>query len=83
MLGKDKCGLLNDIRKRIAERNNIKFDPEKCSYEGECSGTCPKCESELEYLERELLKKQQNGEDVDFEEIFDMTGVKIQKLTEN
>ena len=70
MNGKDKCKLLNDVRHRIAEKNNIEFDFEDCDYEGDCSGTCPKCESEVEYLERELEKKQRKGEKIDLEGIF-------------
>lgn len=70
MNGKDKCKLLNDVRHRIAEKNNIEFDFEDCDFEGDCSGTCPKCESEVEYLERELEKKQRKGEKIDLEGIF-------------
>ena len=70
MNGKDKCKLLNDVRHRIAEKNNIEFDFEDCDIEGDCSGTCPKCESEVEYLERELEKKQEKGEKIDLEGIF-------------
>ena len=70
MNGRDKCELLNEIRQKIAQKNNIPFDFEECTFEGECEGTCPKCESELEYLENELKKKQANGEKIEIEGIF-------------
>lgn len=37
---------------------------------GDCTGTCPKCEMELEYLEMELKKKQYKGEQIELEGIF-------------
>ena len=70
MNGRDKCELLNEIRLKIALKNNIEFNIEECTYEGDCTGTCPKCESELEYLEMELKKKQANGEKIELEGIF-------------
>ncbi len=72
MNGRDKCELLNQVRKKIAEKNNIEFDFEECTFEGDCSGTCPKCEAEIKYLERELKKKQWNGEKIILEGIFDI-----------
>jgi len=33
----------------------------ECKFQGECSGTCPKCEAELRYLEEELKKRQKAG----------------------
>lgn len=61
MKGKEKCDLLNELRQKIADENNIDFNIEKCTFEGECLGTCPKCEAELEFLENELNKKQRSG----------------------
>lgn len=58
MNGKDKCRLLKEIREEIARENNIEFESEECTFEGDCSGTCPKCEEELRYLEREIDKKE-------------------------
>ena len=34
---------------------------EECTYQGDCLGTCPKCEAEVRYLERELEKRQRLG----------------------
>ena len=46
MNGKSKCKILKEIRKRIAEENDIAYVTSECQYQGECSGTCPKCEAE-------------------------------------
>lgn len=70
MKGKEKCDLLNEIRQKIADENNIDFHIEKCTFEGDCTGTCPKCESELEYLEKELEKKQKAGENIKLTNVF-------------
>ena len=51
MRGKKKCRLLREIRQRIAQENDIPLVTEECEYKGDCRGTCPKCESELRYLE--------------------------------
>ena len=70
MKGKEKCDLLNELRQKIADENDIDFHIEKCTFEGECLGTCPKCEAELEYLENELIKKQDAGEKIKLKNIF-------------
>ncbi|MBQ8878621.1 MAG: hypothetical protein IJ029_07815, partial [Lachnospiraceae bacterium] len=54
MRGKEKCKALKEIRRQIAEKNDIEYAVAECTYQGECKGTCPKCEAELRYLEREL-----------------------------
>lgn len=64
MRGKEKCKALKEIRRRIAESNDITYAVSECSYQGECKGTCPKCEAELRYLERELEKKKNLGKAV-------------------
>jgi len=65
MRGKDTCKTLKEIRKNIAEKNGIPLEIEECTYEGDCSGTCPKCEAELRELERALDEKEARGESVD------------------
>lgn len=62
--GKKKCRMLREIRKRIADENGIPFNTEECKYKGECKGTCPKCESELAYLEEQLEKRRSVGKRV-------------------
>ena len=59
--GKSTCKLLKDIRQQIADANGISYRPKECHYEGECSGTCPACEEEIRYLERELKARKGNG----------------------
>ena len=61
MNGKSKCKVLKDIRKKIAEANDIAYVTSDCKYQGECSGTCPKCEAEVRYLEEELAKRKSLG----------------------
>ena len=41
--GKNICNQLKEVRKRIAEENDIPLEIEECSYKGECRGTCPRC----------------------------------------
>ena len=59
--GKQTCKILKEIRKQIAEENDIKLVVEECTYQGDCLGTCPKCEAEVRYLEHELEKRQRLG----------------------
>jgi hypothetical protein len=58
---KSKCKVLKEIRKKIAESNDISYVTSDCKYKGECSGTCPKCEAEVRYLEEELAKRKNLG----------------------
>lgn len=64
MNGKSKCKILKDIRRKIAEDNEIAYITSECKYQGDCSGTCPKCEAEVRYLESELEKRQKMGKAV-------------------
>ena len=57
MAGKEKCRLLKQIRAQIAAENDIDLVIEECTHKGECRGTCPRCESEVRYLEAELEKR--------------------------
>ncbi len=59
--GKQTCKILKEIRKQIAAENDIEFVTSECTYKGDCKGTCPKCEAEVRYLERELEKRQRLG----------------------
>lgn len=60
-LGKDICKHLKAIRRQIAQENDIALDIPECTYKGDCSGTCPRCESELQYLESELTRRSSFG----------------------
>ena len=57
MNGKDKCNLLREIRKRIATQYGVTYQPAECCHEGDCAGTCPKCDAELQDLQRQLKEK--------------------------
>ncbi len=64
MLGKQKCKILKEIRQRIADENEIPYITKECRFQGECSGTCPRCESELRYLEQQLALRASMGKRV-------------------
>lgn len=64
MLGKQKCKILKEIRQRIADENDIPYVTRECHHQGECRGTCPRCESELRYLEQQLALRASLGKRV-------------------
>ena len=64
MLGKAKCKILKEIRQKIADENDIPYVTRECTYQGDCSGTCPRCERELRYLEQELEARRKLGKTV-------------------
>ena len=59
--GKEVCLILKGIRQKIADTNGISYQPKECQHEGDCAGTCPACEEEIRYLERELKARKGNG----------------------
>ena len=59
--GKQTCRILKEIRRQIAEVNDIEFITSECQYQGDCLGTCPKCEAEVHYLEQQLERKRMAG----------------------
>ena len=62
--GKQTCKILKEIRRQIAEANDIEFVTSECRYKGDCLGTCPKCEAEVRYLEQQLHSRQLMGKAV-------------------
>ncbi len=62
--GKKICETLKAIRRDIAVANDIDYTPTECKHEGDCAGTCPKCESETRWLERQLRARQALGKAV-------------------
>ncbi len=64
MKGRYTCNELKKIRKQIADANGIEYHVSECNYQGDCTGTCPKCESELRYIESELANRQRSGKSV-------------------
>ena len=59
--GKGVCLILKGIRQKIADANGISYQPKECHHKGDCAGTCPACEEEIRYLERELKARKDNG----------------------
>ncbi|MBR5117320.1 MAG: hypothetical protein IK100_01590 [Muribaculaceae bacterium] len=62
--GKHICETLKAIRKDIAKANDIDYQPIECNHQGDCAGTCPACESETRWLERQLRSRQALGKAV-------------------
>lgn len=54
MTGKEKCGFLRKIREKIARKIGLSISEETCTYEGPCSGTCPKCDQEAQEINEQL-----------------------------
>lgn len=64
MKGKETCKILKEIRQKIADENDIPYVTEECGYKGECRGTCPKCEDDVRYLEKQLKARAAAGKRV-------------------
>lgn len=62
--GKSVCNTLKQIRLDIARANGIDYVPAPCNHDGDCAGSCPACESEVEYLEKEIARKRSVGKAV-------------------
>ena len=63
-LGKEKCRILKEIRAEIAKANDIEWVTSECKHQGNCKGTCPKCEQEVRQLEEALAKREALGKKV-------------------
>ena len=63
-VGRAKCDQLREIRKKIADANGIDFEPAECHHTGPCLGTCPVCDAEIQYIDDELQKKKDRGEEI-------------------
>jgi len=59
--GRSVCNKLKEIRRQIADQNDIKYETSECHFDGECQGTCPKCDAELRYIENEINKRKHLG----------------------
>lgn len=59
--GKETCRILKELRHKIAEANDIVLETSECRFKGDCTGTCPRCESEVRYLERQLAARRRAG----------------------
>ncbi len=57
MTGREKCKRLKAIRAALAAKLGIDLHQVECTYEGECTGTCPKCKQEEDALNGAILHK--------------------------
>ena len=62
--GKQTCRALKDLRQRIADANDIAYTPAECHHKGDCAGTCPACEAEVQYIEQQLSLRRMLGKAV-------------------
>ena len=62
--GKETCKILKEIRQQIASENGIELVISECKHQGDCAGTCPKCEDEVRYLENQLLVRKNLGHQI-------------------
>ncbi len=56
IVGKATCGYLKHIRIVVANRHGIKYAPKECTHKGACAGTCPVCDSELRYIDKQIQR---------------------------
>ena len=62
--GKHICKTLKTVRHQVAEANDIPYESTECHHQGDCLGTCPKCEQEVRYIENQLAIRQALGKAV-------------------
>ena len=62
--GKAICEALKDVRRKIAQANDINYNPGECHHEGDCAGTCEACEKEMRLLENQLRLRHLAGKTV-------------------
>lgn len=52
---KERCKALKKVRKKMADAIGVDLHQRECTYQGKCSGTCPKCKQEEDILNKALL----------------------------
>ena len=62
--GESICSVLKTIRKQVADANGIEYEPRECHHQGDCRGTCPACEAEVRYIQKQLDIRRQLGKAV-------------------
>lgn len=60
-LGKKICETLKEVRLQVARANDIDYTPTQCNHEGDCPGTCPRCEQEVRMIEDQLALRRAMG----------------------
>ena len=68
--GKKLCQELKNIRKQIADANEIDYAPNECQHKGDCRGTCEKCEQEVRYIEQQLSLRKAAGKAIKIAGLF-------------
>ena len=80
--GKEKCELLKKIRQHIAEKYGLSYCPTECTHEGDCLGTCPKCDAELVDLQRQLDEKGLSQVDINADFVDALTDFGLDESSE-
>ena len=55
---------MKSVRREVAAANGIELEIPDCTFEGECPGTCPRCEAEVRQLEQALSQRQRLSQKV-------------------
>lgn len=55
---KERCRELKLVRAKMAEELGVDLHQRECTYDGYCSGTCPKCAAEERALNEAILRRQ-------------------------
>lgn len=55
---KERCRELKLVRAKMAEELGVDLHQRECTYDGYCSGTCPKCAAEERALNEAFLRRQ-------------------------
>lgn len=50
LFGRKKCAYLKAIRQKICAENELPVPLSECDFQGECIGSCPRCEWELQEI---------------------------------
>ncbi|MBP3716293.1 MAG: hypothetical protein J6I79_02180 [Paludibacteraceae bacterium] len=61
---------MKNIRKQIADANEIDYAPNECQHKGDCRGTCEKCEQEVRYIEQQLSLRKAAGKAIKIAGLF-------------
>ncbi len=69
MTGKEKCFILSEIRKKIAEVNGFEYKPLECFERGECDGTCARAEAMRLAFDDEIIGIVSMGREVNLGEL--------------
>ena len=63
-INKAKCKELKQMRKEMAEQLGVLLHQRECTYEGFCTGTCPKCKQEEKILNEAIKQQKKQGKNL-------------------